>query len=156
MELFLSHATRDEKLVAEVVSRLESAGVQTYLAERDGRAGDNVHSKIEAAIRRSDLVIALLTQAGGSSTYVHQEIGYAKRAGKLVIPVVTTGVADRGLGMLEGTEYILVDEAAPDIALLKLSERVTQLARAKNKRDQLDAALLVVALGIVILTVLDD
>ncbi|WP_459982148.1 toll/interleukin-1 receptor domain-containing protein [Nocardioides sp. AN3] len=156
MELFLSHATRDEQLVAEVVSRLDAAGVQTYLAERDGRAGTNVHSKIEAAIRRSDLVIALLTEAGGSSSYVHQEIGYARRAGKLIIPVVTAGMADHGLGMLEGTEYIVVDEAVPSAAILQLSERVTQLAQAKSRRDQLDAALLIVALGIVILTVLDD
>ncbi len=65
-------------------------------------------------------------------------------------------MADHGLGMLEGTEYIVVDEAVPSAAILQLSERVTQLAQAKSRRDQLDAALLIVALGIVILTVLDD
>jgi len=156
MELFLSHATRDQDLAAQVTSRLEGAGVRTYLAERDGRAGENVHAKIEAAIRRSDVVIALLTEAGGASRYVQQEIGYARRAGKLIIPVVSVAVAGSGLGMLEGTEYIVVDEEAPAEALLNLGDRVTQLAHAKNRRDQLNVALLVVALGLLILTLLDE
>jgi hypothetical protein len=155
MELFLSHATSDKILVDQVTKRLEGAGVRTYLAEHDGRAGDNVHQKIAAAIQRCDVMIALLTHAGDRSRYVQQEIGFAKRAGKLIIPVVTAEVARQGLGMLEGTEYIVVDDE-PSEALLKLSTRVARLAEAKDRQGQLNAALLVVALGLLILTLLDE
>jgi hypothetical protein len=81
---------------------------------------------------------------------VHQEIGFAKRAGKLIIPVVTPEVARADLGMLEGIEYIVVDENDPSSALHVLSGRIEQLSRQKDRDDLMKAALVMVAIGIVI------
>ena len=89
MELFLSHATVDGRLVGLITDRLEPLGVSVYTAEYDNQAGKNVHAKVAEAIPRCDLVVVLLTAAGYDSKYVHQEIGYARRAGKLTIPLVT-------------------------------------------------------------------
>jgi hypothetical protein len=151
MELFLSHATSDAAIVSDIRSRLAAVGVGVYTAEHDVRAGHNVHDKIDQAIRRCDVMVVLLTKAGNDSSYVHQEIGFAKRAVKLIIPVVTPEVARAGLGMLEGIEYIVVDENDPSSALHVLSGRIEQLARQKDRDDLLKAALVMVAIGIVII-----
>lgn len=151
MELFLSHATSDAAIISEIRSRLAAVGVGVYTAEHDVRAGHSVHDKIDQAIRRCDVMVVLLTKAGNDSSYVHQEIGFAKRAGKLIIPVVTPEVARAGLGMLEGIEYIVVDENDPSSALHVLSGRIEQLARQKDRDDLMKAALVMVAIGIVII-----
>ena len=138
MQLFLSHATVDRHLVETIQARLTPLGV-------------NVYAKIQDAIRRSDLMVVLLTKSGDSSHYVHQEIGYAKRDGKLIIPLVTSDVSRNGLGMLEGIEYIVVDDEDPAEALQQLSNRIASLARsrAQQHQDQLVmAGMILIAVGV--------
>lgn len=89
MELFLSHATADTALVSTLAVKLQPLGVRLYATEHDGQAGVNVHDKIKDAIRRSDLVIVLLTEAGYMSNYVMQEIGFSQQTNRLTIPIVT-------------------------------------------------------------------
>jgi hypothetical protein len=151
MELFLSHATSDAAIVDEIRSRLAAVGVDVYTAEHDVRAGHNVHDKIDQAIRRCDIMVVLLTTAGNDAIYAHQEIGFAKHAGKLIIPVVTPEVARAGLGMLQNIEYIVVDENDPSSALHVLSGRIEQLSKQKEHDDLMKAALVMVAIGIVII-----
>lgn len=160
MEIFLSHAAADRALVARIKSRLEALGVRTYAAEHDGRAGENLHDKVTAALRRCDLMVVLLTQTGHASRYVHQEIGFAKRDGKLIIPMVAQDVAHSGsLGMLEGIEYIVMDEVDPADALHSLSRRIEDIIHARahaqrqRQRDQelRTAALALIVIGIILL-----
>lgn len=151
MELFLSHATSDGALVRRIRKTLSGSGVRVYTAEDDRRAGDNVHEKIDQAMRRCDFMVVLLTDAGNRSRYVHQEIGFAKRAGKLIVPVVTAEVALTGLGMLEGTEYILVNEADPSAALSDLASRIERLARQQRVDTLVMTGLIMFAVGAVII-----
>ena len=154
-QLFLSHATRDVDLVKEVKARLTAIGVDVYLAEYDGRAGEDVHDKIANAIDRSHLVVVLLTGSGYESKYVHQEIGWARSRNKLIVPVVTTAAAQGGLGMLEGLEYIVIDELAPEEAFEKLDQRIRDLVQKWRTNDAIEIAVLVAAVGALIL-VLND
>jgi hypothetical protein len=132
MQLFLSHATADNELVARIHAELAPIGTVVYLAEHDNQAGANVHAKIVDALRASDLVIVLLTQAGFDSRYVQQEIGAALNAGKLVIPLVTGAVARADLGMLQGVEYIVIDEGEPAEAMKRLTDRIADLQRRRE------------------------
>jgi nucleoside 2-deoxyribosyltransferase len=43
---------------------------------------------VKKAIDRCDAVVVLLSDHGANAPFVHQEIGYALRAEKLVIPLV--------------------------------------------------------------------
>jgi hypothetical protein len=97
-----------------------------------------------------------LTRAGDASRYVHQEIGYAKRAGKVIIPIVTADVASSGLGMLEGIQYISVDATDPSAALHALGARIEELASGQRLRqdafaDVAVAALVMVAIGLILI-----
>jgi hypothetical protein len=143
MLLFLSHASADAPMAGAIEQQVRDLGHEVYLAEHDQRAGVLVSNKVHGAIRRSHVVVALLTPAGFDSHYVHQEIGAAQHARKLVIPLLDTTLAHADLAMLNGLEYILLDRGAPGAALRSLSDRVTHLAQ--EQRDELIAAVAVMA-----------
>jgi hypothetical protein len=134
MRIFLSHAIADAAISKEIEARLHRLGVSVYLAEHDNQAGSVLADKVTDALLDCDLVIALLTPAGYSSRFVHQEIGAARTAGKLVVPLVDITIPAFDLGMLNGVEYIGLDPASPARALETLGERVVGLARAHADR----------------------
>jgi hypothetical protein len=135
VQIFLSHATSDSGLVAQVKTALSPLAT-VYCTEDDGQAGLNVHTKIQDQIRKSDFMIVLLSNNGAESIYLHQEIGFARSADKLIIPVVSVGVTSHKLGMLEGLEYIQIDDT--DDWLARLSSRVDVLVR--TEAEALDRA----------------
>lgn len=143
-QLFLSHSTSDAHLVEAIDTQLAALGVETYATEHDNRAGANVHDKIKDAIADSDIIAVLLTGGGHDSRYVHQEVGFGLGKDKLVIPIVTMDTKKLDLGMLQGVEYIEVDEHNPTAALDRLVQRVSawlqeQQQLEEERRQQLKA-----------------
>ena len=135
-------------LVEAIGARLASLGVTVYTTEHDNRAGENVHQKIKDAIAASDIITVLLTNGGHDSRYVHQEIGFGLGNDKLVIPIVTMDTRHLELGMLQGVEYIEVDETNPAGALDRLVQRVStwhlelrdDLEGERQKQQELELA----------------
>jgi len=123
-------------------------GIETYLYEYDERPGEYVAGKLQAAIRRSDAMIVLLTKKSRISAYVHQEIGYAQGQGKTIIPLVQPGVPKKTLAMLEGREYIPFDLDDPDSAITSLTNSLHKRKRAKENDDLL---VVLVGLGVILL-----
>lgn len=139
MQIFLSHATGDRAVIAEIAEQLNRIGVRAYLAEHDNQAGMPLTDKVQAALVASDLVVALLTPAGYDSVYVHHEVGGARLAGKLVIPLVDESLRRSDLGALAGLEYIVLDQAAPATAMNLLTERVVGLLQAQSDKAEVEA-----------------
>lgn len=150
MQVFLSHASLDRELVNRVASAVRGAGVELFLVEDESRAGVDVHQRIQSALRKCDVVVALLTVNGMQSSYVQQEIGFAKSAGKLIVPIVTEDARHGDLAMLSGIEYILIDPTAPGVALENLFARTSALRR-KAKDDELIAGMLMIVLGLLLI-----
>lgn len=152
MLLFLSHASADAPISRLIEQQVQNLGHAVYLAEHDQQAGVLLSEKVHNAIRRSDLVVALLTPAGFDSKYVHQEIGAAQHARKLVVPLLDTELAKSDLGMLSGLEYIPLDRHAPGTALESLAERVARIfqeqVQRERERDELLAAVAVMAVAV--------
>jgi hypothetical protein len=160
IQIFLSHNTRDrdwcEWLMAEAVKH----GIKPYLAEHDQQAGGNLADKIEAAIDASAAVVVLITDNSVTAQYVQQEIGYARKAKKLIIPVVQTGITTEQLGMLQGVEYIPFDFENPHEGHAQLTARLRQLAvkhaeaqAAKQRKE--DAVMVALACLVLVLLVVD-
>jgi hypothetical protein len=124
---FLSHSMKDGPAVEMLRDHLDSLGVDLYLAEHDPQPGVSVVSKVIAAIERSDAVVVLLTEAGATAPFVQQEIGAARHADKLIVPIVQEGVDTRMLAMLAGLERIDVDFARPAEALARLTSGLEPL-----------------------------
>lgn len=99
--IFISHSFKDKELAKRIKGQLMELDLTCYLAEDDPQYGKSLTKKIMGAIDRCKLVIAVLTKNGALSASVNQEIGYAKKAGKDIIPLVEEGV-DPALFMIEG------------------------------------------------------
>lgn len=88
IQIFLSHNKRDRKWGEWLLRSAEAHGIKPYLAEHDVKPGGVLASKIEKAIDDSAAVVVLITDNSVNSAYVQQEVGYARKAKKLIIPVV--------------------------------------------------------------------
>lgn len=155
MKFFLSHSSQDHELVKHLVEKAGALGIELYLAEHDVRAGSYLAEKIIAEIKSSDALVVLLTSAGNDSKYVAHEIGVAKGANKLVVPIVEQG-ADVDLAILQGIEYLPLDpgDAAADLdRVLSYLERLRQDSR-KSQAEQASRQQVIVALGLLALLLL--
>jgi hypothetical protein len=125
---FLSHSMQDVPEVDKIREAVAALGVEVYLAENDPKPGVNLAAKVTDAIKASDAVVVLLTETAAASPWVQQEIGAAKAAGKLIVPIVQEGVAT-GMGVLAGLEWIPVDFASPAEAMATVSTALEPLVR---------------------------
>jgi hypothetical protein len=129
MTAFLAHSTKDAALVRRVARASRRSGFTPYLHENDPRPGEPLHAKLQDAISSSDVVIALLTREGTESAYVHQEVSWALKADKRVIPLLAPGVPAEALGMLQGTEHIPLDPTNPTAGIRTLGRALRRYQR---------------------------
>ncbi len=123
-KVFISHSPADAEQVEQLHMLLSATGIESYVCSHDHQAGRSLAEKLQAAIDRSDAVIVILTEASAASTYVSQEIGWALKGNKLVIPLVDAQIASSlDLGMLQGVEQIRFDSADPVPAVAMVLER---------------------------------
>ena len=129
--VFISYSGEDSKRVAQVRKALTAVGVEVYTYEEDPRPGAQLAEKVKNEIKRTDAVVVLLSEKGSRSAWVHQEIGCAEMAGKLVVPLVESGTPESRLALLNGREYVPYDPDAPGMALSKLTGFLGAKAGAK-------------------------
>ncbi len=148
--VFVSHSTADAALVDYVRRLAEAQGLQVYVAEHDPQPGTQLADKVRKNILAADAVIVLLTLSSINSPYVHQEIGVAQGARKLVVPLVHPTLVGEDLAMLNGSEYIVFDPEALATNTPDLVGQLKQIADRARLRDTAQA-LLVAALVVGIL-----
>ena len=139
-KVFISHSTQDRGLVITLANLLTKFGVEVSVAEWYLSPGELLDRKVFSQIEKADCVVALLTRNGLRSNWVHQEVGYAIKAGRLIIPLVEKGVDPGDLAALQGKEYIEYDPLQPQGALIKASTYVKSL---KLKKEEQEKALLI-------------
>jgi len=115
MKVFISHTFSDEDLeMAKKLQKiLSEAGNDGYLAETRREYDKLIREKIIAEIRKSDHMIAILTEKTIYSASVNQELGYALREG--ISPIIMReknakqGVLTFGLDTEEFTKSTFLD-----------------------------------------------
>lgn len=134
--VFLSHSTRDQGLVISLANLLSKFEVEIFVAEWYIDPGVPIDKKIFEQIDRSNCVVILLSRNGIRSNWVHQEIGYALKSNKLIIPLVEKGIDSNDLAALQGREYIQYDSHEFNDALNKLSSHVKSLKMKKEEQEK--------------------
>lgn len=138
--VFVSHSVRDLNVVYQFKYWLEVNGIGVYVASAQPQYGTQLPAKIANAINQSDCVIAILTTHGARSDWVNQEIGYAVRANRLVIPVVEQGVNLKGF--IADVEYVMFQPNDPATAINKVINRLSELKATKEQQQKVLAGLL--------------
>ncbi|KKM69572.1 hypothetical protein LCGC14_1449460 [marine sediment metagenome] len=135
VKVFISHSTKDFKLVDVLGRYLEACAIKVYIAERDIQPGKPLSQKIEQNIEKSDYFLVVYTENGKSSEYVQQEIGLWKgrRHNINLVPFVEKGL-DPG-AFLCGLEYIEFDPFNLNLGFVKVKNFIEM--KRKKERNQL-------------------
>lgn len=87
-----SHTGTNREWVRRFARALEQCDVDVWLDEFKIHAGDNLRGAIEAALRRSDVLIAVITPDSLERPNLFFELGAAVGMGKYVIAIVSKKV----------------------------------------------------------------
>jgi len=147
LEVFLSHATADTAQVELVARQIKALGITVFLAEHDPQPGTVLADKVRAAIHRSKAFVVLVTSTSINSAYVQQEVGIAHESSTPIIPLVEKGVDTRGLGILQGLEYLEFDPANPADAMAKMTQSLQPFV-LRQMPTGTDAATAVMLIGV--------
>lgn len=134
--VFISHSTRDQGLVISLANLLSKYGVKVFVAAWYLTPGERLDKKVFKQIESSDCVVAFLTRNGIRSNWVQQEIGYALKSKKLLIPLVEKGVDPKNLAALQGIEHIRYDSFWPQEALIRTSTYIKSLDLKKKEQEK--------------------
>lgn len=95
-KVFLSHSAEAEErpIVWRLQTLAASHGIEVYVPQRSGRAAV-VPAAVRNAIDRADCILAIITHRISSA--VENELNYALGRGKIIIPIVKTGITDAAL-----------------------------------------------------------
>jgi len=133
--VFISHSTQDQGLVIALANLLAKFGVEVFVAEWYLTPEEPLDKKVFTQIESADCVVVLLTKNGVRSSWVQQEVGYALKTGKPLIPLVERGTPPSDLAALQGQEYIEYDSSQPQQALVKASTYVQSL-KLKGEQEK--------------------
>ena len=148
--VFISHSTRDRGLVIALANLLTKFGVEVSVAEWYLTPGESLDKKVFNEIEKADCITVLLTGNGLRSNWMQQEVGYAAKTNKTIIPIVEKGTDPKELAALQGREYIEYDPSQPQEALSKASTFVKSLKLKKEEKEKT----LLIAAGIIALILL--
>lgn len=149
-KVFISHSTRDWGLVASLAKFLSIFGVQVFVAEWSLTPDEQINKKVFNRIKSADCMVALLTRNGTRVDWLQQEIMYALRTDKPIIPLVEKGINPEHLEKLQFKDYIEYDPYQPQQALVKTSGYVNSLKLKKKEQEKM----LLVAGGIIAFLIL--
>jgi len=85
--LFLSYAHTDESYIRVLAQRMEEAGLEPWYYVESQRAGIDFTERLLASIEQARAMVIVLSAASASSEFVLQEVLYAKKLQKLIIPI---------------------------------------------------------------------
>jgi len=137
-DVFLAHSVKNPNILHTISRYLDTYGIKVHIAEREAQPGNRVSEKISNMVDQSDCLLALLTKEGADSQWVNQEIGYAKKAGKRIIPVVEKGVEIKGF--VQDIEWITFDANETHETLQQIVNWISKEASKKKQTQQQQAA----------------
>lgn len=135
-KVFLSHSFEDKSLTDALDDSLRGVGVEPYMAENHPNSGSELPNKIEQEIDSSQAVLVVLTKKANLSRSVNQEVGYAKKGGKLIVALVEEGVVTGVL--LQGIEVVKFTADRIHEAIERVNEYFDSLKEKEtSKKDWL-------------------
>lgn len=153
LKVFISYGFADYGAVEKMSLALPWKH-EVYYFQPNQDVGLPVPESILQRIDWADVVIAYITPATiDRAMAVGNEIGYAKKAGKFIIPLKSKEVQASDLGVLGTLKWIEVDKENPETAYKALADTIWDYALTKElkKRKELNGLLSVLG-GLLLLS----
>ncbi len=84
---FISYSTKDKEFVSRINQALNENGVNTWIDFQQINPGEMWKNSLEAALKKADIIIMVLTENSLNSNYVMNEFIASKRIGKKIITI---------------------------------------------------------------------
>lgn len=88
LRVFISHAGSDSLWARALAASLEKGGADAWLDREDPQWDEAFERELERAMRRSNLVVALVAPENAENPYLNFELGAALGMGKRLIGIV--------------------------------------------------------------------
>lgn len=152
MKVFISYSNGDLEFAKKVATMIKPHAEPIYW-DKDNLPGDEDWNSIFSWINDCAMVLALVSESVVKrGLAVGQEIGYARKADKVVIPFVSKNVDRDDLGYLKGLTAIHYDDLNPNTAIKEL-ETAIQRQSEKIKSNE---AIGILAIGAIVLLLLSS
>lgn len=86
--VFISHSSKDGPLARRIAKQIQRTGAYVVFDAWSAKAGEPISTQVDAALRDSDEVVAVVTRNSGSSPWLSFEVGVAVGLGKRVVPIL--------------------------------------------------------------------
>jgi hypothetical protein len=128
-DVFISYSSKDKTTADAVCARLESRGARCWIAPRDVQPGAPYGEAIIDAIRRSRVMVLVLSANANTSKHIPKEIERAMSAGVTILPFrIEDVVPGKSLDLFIGSVHWLDALTPPlDRHLDRLAESVLKL-----------------------------
>ena len=110
IKVFISYSEKDQKLAKILKKQLQESQKidEAFVFEDKKEYGVQIDQKITEGIKRSDYLVAIITQNGINSASVNQELGYAICSNVETIPMIEQD-AEKGV-FTHGTENMVFSQ----------------------------------------------
>lgn len=150
MKAFISYSNGDLEFAKTVASMIKNH-VEPIYWDKDKLPGDGDWNSIFSWINDCPIVLTVVSKSViEKGLSVGQEVGYAKKAGKIIIPFVSKNVKREELGCLKDLTSIHYDEANPQTAIKELETAIQK----QSEKLQNNEVIALLAVGAIILFLL--
>ncbi|MBI2298918.1 MAG: toll/interleukin-1 receptor domain-containing protein [Armatimonadetes bacterium] len=126
-KVFISYSHDDAEWVSRFAEALRDQGVDVWLDSWQVHAGDSLREAMEAGLRGSDAVVAVLSADNARRPSVLFELGAAIGAGKRLIPILAPDLVTTTLPFpMRSRRYL--SKGAPDDAAREVAEALKREA----------------------------
>jgi hypothetical protein len=141
---FISHASADKDLAAEICAMLEKRGISCWIAPRDIVPGKDYGEQIIFGIEEAAATVLVLSENANNSTFVRKEIERAVSKGKAIFPVRVRNVQpSKGLELfISSAHWIEAWQSPIDAMMDQLAAAIGALispSTSKNSSGVADA-----------------
>jgi TIR domain len=91
-KVFISHSAKDADWARSFAHALKQRGVSVWFDEFDVKPGESWRDALEAGLRNSEIIVALVDQEPSSKANLFFELGAAISMGKRVVSIVPKGI----------------------------------------------------------------
>jgi hypothetical protein len=145
IDVFVSHAAKDQRLAEFLYQHLTQEGLKVFLASVSIPPGSLWQAHIMNSLRESTWVLCLASRAACASPWVMQEMGAAILSNKKLVPVIWDQPSESLPGWMQ--QYQVVNLAGLDSreAIAAFGE-IAETIKAEKQKGTLIAAFILTGL----------
>jgi hypothetical protein len=115
-QVFISHSSADSEWAKSFADALRQHGIRVWLDQSQIKAGESLGEALEAGLRESDVLVAVIDPLTSFRPNLYFELGAAIGMGKRVVPIVPRGLDNSKLPLELRIRRYLVRESPENTA----------------------------------------